>query len=128
MRRNIDLTENGDFAKKISEKVFNAREILFDDIRNQDEFEAYFLNHCYRCGKEFTEYPWTINKCVGLCKRCDSQLVSSLGEKRIRENPFLKNKIHSTKFIFKERRYETPWFIRKNKRRSILDFRLMKIS
>lgn len=124
MKRNIDLTENRDFAKKISKRVFSAREILYENIRNQDDFESYISSHCYCCGKEFKEYPWTINKCVGLCKKCDSKLVASLGKQRIRENPFLKNKIPSTKLVFKERDYEKPWFIGKRRKR-ILDFRLI---
>ncbi|NGU31144.1 hypothetical protein G6Z34_13720 [Clostridium perfringens] len=57
MKSNIDLTENRDFAKGITHRIFTVSEILFENIDNEEKFETYSRQHCDRCGKLISIYP-----------------------------------------------------------------------
>ena len=115
MKSNIDLTENRDFAKGITHRIFTISEILFKNITNEEEFETYSKQHCDRCGKLISIYPW--NRHYGLCDDCEYEYLK---DETVKIKPLkkIKNDNKNAKLYSRKISVETPWFIR-NRRNNI---------
>lgn len=125
MNQRIDLTENRDFNKRKlknnnainfknkfhklnKNKIYTIKELLYSDIKDENDYFVYETQHCDRCGKLISRYPWNIRST--LCEHCNYVYMK---EKNIRINPFIKKERVETS-VLPSRKVKSvyPWFIR----------------